>query len=338
MIDLPITCWYGLYAIGGIVVTAIGLLVLSAAWILFHYVPIVVRLIGQAPLLVAEPSEALDGGSDCAFQTADGCTLRGTYLPTTAAECRGVVVFGHELNGDRWNATPYVRDLLAAGYEVLTFDFRNHGASDADAKQMLRPWLSPADAADMLAAVDYACSRLSTDRTGVGILGISRGGTAGVFAAAQDPRVKCLFTDGAYPTTETHRIYLRRYLDIYIPRQWHFISRRLPDWVFNGILSLGSRWWCFRHGYKFLDVEKAARDVRIPVQMVHGQRDTMIPLAAADTLRRCVSGHVKMWVVPGAKHNQAIAVEPAEYRRRLVAFFDAHLARSREPVTTAART
>lgn len=335
MFDLPLSLPYLASASGVVVLALVGIAAAFSALVLIRYVPIVVRLIGQAPLLVAESSEALEGGSPCAFQTADGRTLRGTYLPTTAAERRGVIVFGHELNGDRWNATPYVRELLPAGYDVLTFDFRNHGTSDADPKLMLRPWISPADAADMQAAVDFACARGAADHGGIGILGISRGAVAGLYTAANDPRVKCLFTDGAYPTTSTHQIYLHRYLEIYVPRHWHFLSRRLPDWVFHGVLALGTRWWCLTHRYKFLDVEKAARNIRVPVQMVHGQRDTMIPLAAAEALRQCIAGPVQLWVVPGAKHNQAVTVESVEYQRRLLDFFDAHLTTIRQPAAAA---
>jgi fermentation-respiration switch protein FrsA (DUF1100 family) len=35
----------------------------------------------------------------------------------------------------------------------------------------------------------------------------------------------------------------------------------------------------------------------------------------------------ELWVVPDAKHNQAPQQAPDEYRRRVLAFFDRHLAR-----------
>lgn len=63
--------------------------------------------------------------------------------------------------------------------------------------------------------------------------------------------------------------------------------------------------------------------------MVHGGRDTMIPEAAAKALRKCISAPSKLWVVPAAKHNGALAAEPVEYQRRLKRFFGLHLARRR---------
>lgn len=293
-------------------------------WI--RYFPIVVRLIGQAPLLVPEPSAPLPGGEACAFPTADGLTLRGTYLKHRATERRGVVLFGHELNGDRWNAVPYVADLLDAGYDVLTFDFRNHGESDERRGFTPRPWIAPDDLADVRAAVDYLAARPDADPRGIGVLGISRGGGAALCAAAGDARIRCLFTDGAYPSRSTHLLYLKRYIDIFIPPPWTIITRNLPDWVYECFLSAGRRWWGLRNDYRFVDVEGSVAGVKQPVLMIHGGADTMIPVDAARALQRQLSGPSKLWVVPEARHNGAVFAEPEAYRRRLLKFFRLHLA------------
>lgn len=312
-------------------VVLVAALLWTAFWVYvwIRYLPIVIRLIGEAPLLVAETSVPIAGGEDCEFRTSDGLTLRGSYFRTTAAERRGVIIFGHELNGDRWNAEPYVQELIPAGFDVLTFDFRNHGTSDAAPNTTLRPWITPADAADMRAALDYVTARPDADPRGVGILGISRGAGSAICAVAGDPRVRCLFTDGAYPTHATHLIFLRRYIDIYIPYPWTMLTSRLPDWVYRAFLAAARWWWGRKNGYTFLKVESAARDLRVPVLMVHGGRDTMIPEAAAKALRKCISAPSKLWVVPAAKHNGALAAEPVEYQRRLKRFFGLHLARRR---------
>ncbi|MBL9091830.1 MAG: alpha/beta hydrolase [Planctomycetaceae bacterium] len=299
----------------------------TAFWIYVwvRYFPIVYRLIGEAPRLVAEISEPLSGGEECAFRTGDGLTLRGTYLKTPAERRAGVVLFGHELNGDRWNATPYVRDLIAAGYDVFTFDFRNHGASDAQPNLTVRPWIATNDVDDVAAAVDYLASRPDGDPRGLGVLAISRAAGAAICVAGRDSRIRCLFTDGAYPTHATHLIYLRRYIDIFIPYPWTFITRRIPDWVYHIFLGAGRRLWGRQNRYRFVNVEQAARGVRVPVMMVHGGKDRMIPVEAAQALRKCIAGPAKLWVVAEAKHNGAVFTLPDEYRRRLLRFFAFHL-------------
>lgn len=308
----------------------IGILVVAfcAFWVYvwYLYFPIVVRLIGQAPLLLPEATTPLVGGEECAFPTSDGLTLRGTYLKHRNGERQGVLVFCHELNGDRWNAVPYVTDLLDAGYDVFTFDFRNHGASDTDPRYSPRPWITSYDTIDFRAAIHYVMSRPDADLRGVGVLGISRGGGAAVAAAGGDSRIRCLFTDGAYPTRSSHILFVRRYVDIFVPRKWHWLSKIFPDWGFELFLGTARRVWGRRINYPFVDVETAATRITQPVLMIHGAADTMIPTGAAQALQKCIAGPSKLWIVPEARHNAAVFTEPEAYRRRLLKFFRLHLA------------
>jgi uncharacterized protein len=300
-----------------------------AFWIMvwFQYYPIVYRLIDTSTLLVPEPSSPPLPGEECEFRTADGLTLRGTYLKTTAPVRRGVIMFGHELNGDRWNAVPYVTPLLETGYDVLTFDFRNHGTSDAPPATVLKPWINEYDVNDVRAAVAYLKSRPDADPRGIGILGISRAGGASLCAAGDEPYIRCLFTDGAYPLQTTHYLYLQRYLNIYIPHGWHWLSNRVPRWFFEWFfLTPSRRNWGRKNNYPFVDVEAAATRVKQPVVMVHGGRDSMIPVEAARVLQQSLAGPSEFWVCEKAKHNGAINTEPEEYQRRLSQFFQEHLA------------
>lgn len=305
--------------------------VLFWIYVWIRYFPIVLRLIGEAPMLVADESAPLAGGEECEFPTSNGLTLRGTYLKHAASGVRrGVILFAHELNGDRWNAAPYVRDLIAAGYDVLTFDYRNHGASDAQPNLTLAPWISPNELRDTRAAIDYLMSRADADPRGIGILGISRGAGASLCVAADDPRVRCLFTDGAYATRLTHLCFFKRYLDIYIPYPWSpYFTGILPDWVFGSFLGAARMVWGRRNHFQFVHVEQSAARLKVPVMMMHGERDRMIPVEAARALRKRITAPAKLVIVAGAKHNGAVFTEAQRYQRRLRRFFDLHLA-SRE--------
>jgi len=313
-------------------VVAWAVVIWTVFWIYVwvRYFPIVYRLIGQTPILAAEPTQKIDGGEECSFRTADGLTLRGTYLKSSLAERRGVIVFCHELNGDRWNATPYVVDLIAQGYDIFTFDFRNHGASDAVPGLALRPWLSPPDVIDLQGAVDYVAARADADPPDsngqrLGLFGISRGAGAAVCVAAADRRVRCVFTDGVYSAQSTHLHYFIRYIGIYIPYPW--ITDHVPHWVYLGFLWVGRKSWGLMNGFRFVNVDSHARRLSVPTMMVHGERDSMIPVGAAQALRKCIRAPAKLWIVPKAKHNGAIFTVPEEYRRRVARFFRLHLAR-----------
>ncbi len=84
---------------------------------------------------------------------------------------------------------PYHDAFLAAGFAVLTLDYRGFGDSEGDAS-----FLDPmAQVADILAAIDYAQTRDELDPRRIGIFG--SGGTGGgnaVIAAALDPRIRAV--------------------------------------------------------------------------------------------------------------------------------------------------
>ena len=61
--------------------------------------------------------------------------------------------------------------------------------------------------------------------------------------------------------------------------------------------------------------------------MIHGERDTYIrtEMARASLFARGCAGTREFWLVPGAKHNQALQVAGDDYRRRVLDFFERHL-------------
>ncbi len=84
---------------------------------------------------------------------------------------------------------PYHEALLAAGFAVLTLDYRGFGDSEGDATL-----LDPAgQVADIVAAIDYAATRDELDIRRLGVFG--SGGTGGgnaVIVAGIDPRVRAV--------------------------------------------------------------------------------------------------------------------------------------------------
>src|SRR5205823_4273027 len=87
-------------------------------------------------------------------------------------------------------------------------------------------------------------------------------------------------------------------------------------------------------GVRFPAVERALRRLGSrPWLAIHGGEDNYIKPPMARTLFRHAATPAKeLWLVPGAKHNQALAVAGEEYRRRLVEFFDKHLGAGPMPV------
>lgn len=140
---------------------------------------------------------------EVSFETADGVRIDGWWMddrtpagidPFTGEplETEAVLVFVHGASANR--ADPWVgaldrfRHLTGFSHHVLAIDLRNSGTSGA--WQDGRLGMGAAEAADVIAAVDYAEARAP----GLPVIafGASMGGAAVLHAAARDARIRGL--------------------------------------------------------------------------------------------------------------------------------------------------
>ena len=63
-----------------------------------------------------------------------------------------------------------------------------------------------------------------------------------------------------------------------------------------------------------------------PIMFVYGQRDSYIREDQTKSLYATAPEPKYLWIVKGAKHNQAAIVEPRQYAARSIAFFRKYLA------------
>jgi dipeptidyl aminopeptidase/acylaminoacyl peptidase len=302
-----------------------------------RYLERIVRIFEERPLFVIPRGTPAEDAEDVRLATPDGRTLRGCYLRTPRAARRGVILFGLEFGSDRWSAVSYCEKLLAAGYDVFACEGRNQGASDRDPSYDPLQWATDRDLADLRTAADYLHARPDADPAGIGVFGISKGGSLGLLLAAEDRKVRCVATDGAFATYTTMVPYMQKWVGLYVRGTPAWVRRVCPDW-FYGLLGLAAiRKVEKRRRVQFVSVERAVRKLRQPLLMIHGGGDTYIkPEMATALFAEARRSRAKdLWVVPGAKHNQALHAAGAEYHRRLVEFFDRHLG-SIHPVPAAA--
>jgi alpha-beta hydrolase superfamily lysophospholipase len=285
-----------------------------------RYSPIIGRIFEEAPVfspLRVPPS--LDG-EGVQFRTPDRLTLDGTYFQARTDRRVGVVVFCHEFLGDRWSVQPYADELRDLGFDLFTFDFRNHGTSATDGDYKALQWVSDLELVDLRAALAYLRSRADRDEAGVGLFGISRGGGAALCVAAADPSIWAVVTDGAFPTRGTMLAYILRWAEIYVGTR--MIWRRMPTWMFAfaGWAGRVSTEW--RLGRRYPDVERAvARLAPRPWLMIHGEKDAYIGPEIAERFFDHAREPKQLWIVPGAKHNRCRELEPDVYRLRVLDFF-----------------
>lgn len=301
------------------ILTALG----THVYILRYYLHIVERIFQEMPPFRAPIGEPEPDAEDVALTTPDGAALCGCYLPAQSPRC-GVILFGLEFGSNRWAAVPYTQFLRAAGYDVFTFEMRGQGDSPASPGYTPLQWVTEFEVADFLTALAYLKSRPDRHPRGIGFFGLSKGGSAGLIAAAGDDFVRCCVTDGAFASLGTMVPYMQQWIFIYVNKGW--LAKLLPTCYYAYLARLAIRRVERTRGVRYQHLETALpRLAPRPLLMIHGGGDKYIRPEMARALFARAGAPKDFWLVERAKHNQSFHTAHEEYTRRVRAFFDAHL-------------
>jgi len=194
------------------------------------------------------------------------------------------------------------------GFDVLQFDWRAHGASDGT-----RTTLGVREVLDVQGAVDFLQARGVQQ---IGLMGFSFGGAVALRAAAQDQRVSCVACDGSF-------VILQHALRGYLKERIGKIARLLAPflWLVLRLVEL-------RLGLRLNKTEPlVAVDAISPraVFFIHGEDDALVPPVDQDRLFAACGEPKALWRIEGAGHRQGYELQPEEYQRRLIGFFQQYL-------------
>jgi hypothetical protein len=273
-----------LIAAGGLAVVAVVLFPTALAYVVTH-------------TLRAGVPEANLGAAyeDVRFETADGLTLVGWFVPSRNG-ATVIVVPG------RSGPQKHARMLIRHGYGVLLFDRRGEGASDGDPN--LFGWVGDRD---LHAAAAYLRSRPDVDPERIGGIGLSVGGEMMIHAAAHSDAFRAIVSEGASGQSVRDGLANGDTLDAFLGGG----PNSLATAIFTSTLpppSLKS------------EVAKIAPTALFLVYGEHGQNGSE---TKPNTLFYAAARAPKqLWEVPNGQHIAGITTEPAEYERRVVGFFD----------------
>ncbi|MCL4203976.1 MAG: alpha/beta fold hydrolase [Pirellulaceae bacterium] len=300
-------------------------LVLVGTW-LFH-LPSAATICEQIGTLGTGASgqfslKGLGNCRECEFRTRDGLTLRGSYLSRRTPERLGVIVFCHEFGGDRHVAAPYMAELLDEGFDVFAFDFRNHGESESMPGYKPRTWATHYEVLDVMAAIEYLRSRDDADPAGVALVGLSRGGSAAMSAASRTNGIWALITDGAFVSRWVTTANIRRFMPQFV--RLAPVLTRLPWFVHVIYGTLVHDLVARKVNHPCINLVSDVRRLRPPSLMIHGARDSTIPVELAYRLWRRLPNRARLWIVPKSSHNRSLRSNPVRYRQRICRFLKNH--------------
>ncbi|MGH8732031.1 MAG: alpha/beta hydrolase [Burkholderiales bacterium] len=234
------------------------------------------------------------------FPTADGLELHGWFLP--AKGCAAGTVL--HLHGNAENISTHVAGvawLPARGFNVFLIDYRGYGASEG------QPTLDGAQK-DIDAAMKTLLERTDVEKDRIVFYGQSLGGALAVYNVAHSPfrdHIRALVIESTFSDyVEIAREKLAGHWFTW-PLQW------LPS------LTVDNR-------YSPLLAVKMISP--IPLLIIQGDQDAIVPVHDARQLYDAALEPKQLWIVPGARHIQAMRQEAQ--RDRLVAYLREVLAAS----------
>jgi pimeloyl-ACP methyl ester carboxylesterase len=241
---------------------------------------------------------------DVSFPSRDGLTLRGWWLE--GGDDNPIIVVVHGSGGNRADPAERMlgiaKDLVSYGYSVLMFDMRGHGESEGE-------YISAGyyEKNDLLGAIDYIRGRGIENK--IGVLGFSMGAAVCLMAAPESDEIDAVVADSAYA-------------DIVSIIESEFAERSdLPKFFVPIILSMTRN--IYDIDFTAIKPEEAVKEISVPVFIIHGGQDEMIPVQHAYRLKEASQNpDSRLWIVPEAEHANSYLARPTEYKEQVISFFD----------------
>lgn len=315
--------WLGVLAL--LVVAGVVGVSVYVGWSLSHAPR---RPVDATPAALGLAFEAVE------FPATDGLVLRGWFLPAAGAGTAPVapeggvaegaenvpapsvtggvspytIIFAHGFRSNRLErgvpALELARSFVNAGFNVLLFDFRNHGESDGNVTT-----LGYHEVKDIYGAVRWLRETRPQQAQRIGLIGFSMGAVTSILAAAGEPAIDAVVADSPFSD-------LRSYLQVNMP-------------VWTGLPNVPFTWTIMALLPPLIDLDVDAVSpvavmptLRQPVLLVHTDGDRAIPVGESERL--AVAGRPEsttLWVVRGDRHVGARSVDPATYDARVIEFF-----------------
>jgi dipeptidyl aminopeptidase/acylaminoacyl peptidase len=232
------------------------------------------------------------GAIDVSIPTPDGLHLHGwLFMPSNwkvGDPPVPAVLHVHGNGGAIGYHAKYSSWLASEGFAVLLFDYRGYGTSDEPRHILSRDALF----VDTRSAFDFLAARDVIDADRLAVAGQSLGGAFALALASSDQRVKAIVTLAAFAG-------------------WREIAREHAGLL--GFLAI-------KPGLDGVDLVKGLGTK--PLLIVHGTRDSIVPIAQARELLASATAsaaRAQLIEVRGAGHNDLLIDDP-QTRTRIASF------------------
>ena len=216
------------------------------------------------------------------FQAADGTELFGWFVPSVTPA--PVMLWCHGNAGNIIHRLENLAELHHIGFAVFLFDYRGYGRSGG----------RPSEEGlyqDALAAYGHLTNARGVEPRRIVVFGRSLGSAVAGNLASRRPAAG-LILESAFPSIQD----LAKSYMWGLPAHWFLAAR--------------------------FDLAARLREVHMPVLVIHGDRDQIVPLRFGEQVFEAARPPKAFYRVNGADHNNLPVIGGEPYFRRLKKFAD----------------
>ncbi len=226
------------------------------------------------------------------FTTSDKITIKAWLISSEKAN--GTVIIGHGYPFNKGNVLS-VAKFLYPEYNLLFYDHRYFGESSGSITTVGKK-----EREDVKAAVNFVHKRFKEKP--VFLYGFSLSASAMLMAKTN---VNAIIADSAYADLENM---IKHIYKIFGPLKFPFVKT-------TDILAM----IFFKVHPKKVSPALAIRDSDIPILVIHGEKDSQIPVENAYMLKES-NPNIELWIVKDSDHGEAHALAKDEYEKRIKGF------------------
>jgi len=234
------------------------------------------------------------------FVTKEGITLRGWFIPSaTEGKTPPTIILLHGYPADKGDILPSMT-FLNQKFNLFLFDFRYLGKSDGNYTTV-----GARETKDLKAAIHYLKSRGIEE---VGVWGFSLGGAVALMTAPETPEIQAVVSESSYAR-----------LDLLAPQLYRIPIIKYPLGYLSGLwakLFLGIN-------IKEVSPTAAAKNLTIPILIIHSKKDKVIPFSHALLLEEALKNNPKaeFWFQENLGHTEF----NIKYKKHISDFFEKNL-------------
>jgi uncharacterized protein len=243
---------------------------------------------------------------DFNVKARDGVLLRGWKVRAAQPNGNWVLLF-HGVADNRIGVLEHALILLPAGYNVVMMDARAHGESEG--VMATYGWIERYDTQAIVDALETA-----EHPRHLFALGESMGAGIALQSAAVEPRIEAVVAEASFAS-------LRE-------ASYDYAGLRWSPLLGKTLFAPGTWTMIYRaeHIANLPAAEvspvKAVAERAFPMLLICDGADVALPCRHTKMVYDAAIGRKEMWMVSDAYHTAALGYQPAEFRRRVLAFFE----------------